>query len=180
MQIIYFLAICLGTLVVVLIFVVAKYRKKVNETGLLREKVIGKAEEKAEKIIENAATVSASLEEHISRIIKEKTHESLNNILGSLKNSADSDLRQFTDEIKNETSDFKALYNQKLAQEIEKIEFDLEGYKKARRMAADKEAGEMVKKIVKEALGEELDEAKHEEIVKRALDKAVEAGAFKK
>lgn len=180
-----------------------------DEANLKAEEVIRKAIDRAERIILDAEIVKTDflkkVEENLERVGEEGVRElkvdsegfdqkykdlfegmkaeylkHANNTLTSVEKITDEELEDFRKSLRSETVGSQEIINKKVSEEFEKVNQEIQEYKKNQIGNIDKEISTLVAKISKEVLGKTLTPSEHEKIIIDSLENAKKDGLFAK
>lgn len=154
-----------------------------------QEKVLLKAQDKAQKIIERASKKAnqiliqsnffhKSLKESLRQELKDAVSKSVKIYQIELETGIKKSLIDLQEIIKKQLKENQEFLQNKTKEEWIMIEKDLIEYKKQRKLETDKIISEEIKKLVAESFIKVMPESMKEKLVFEALDKAKKDGFF--
>ncbi len=183
------------------------FLKAHDEADQKAEEIIKKAIDRAEKIILDAEIVKTDflnrVEENLERVgeqgvrelkvdseefdkkykdlfegLKQEYLNHANTTLESVGKIADEELEDFRKVLRSETVESQELISKKISEEFDRVQKEIEDYKKNRVDNIAQEISTLVNKIAKDVLGKSLTAEQHGEIILQALENAKKDGLF--
>lgn len=140
-----------------------------KEAGIVREaeKILGRAQDKAEEIVTGAQDFKDDLRKNLESVFERAVEKSVNSLekdAGSLKN-----LYEHT---------FERVLERGVREELNRAAKEIADYKNEQKAKINERITQVVAQISREVLGKALSLEQHEQLIVEALDEAKKAGLF--
>lgn len=167
--------------------------------------IITNANKKAKEIVRNALSIKKSSEKDLEKTLEEfekeqealiqKTSEDLfekynikvddnqdikvsSNISKDIETYSDIQISEYKEIIEKETLESQKIIEQKTADEYQKIEEELNTFKKEKMKNIEENLHRIIKEVTEAAIGKSLNLEDKEDLIKKALEEAKKSGKF--
>ncbi|GEM_PF-4579713 len=110
--------------------------------------------------------------------IKQEYMEQLHEVVQQIKESSESEMQGYRDSLRQETIDAQQIVGQKINEEFEKSQREIQVYKQKQIDQIDKSIQSKVDDIAKKVFGKAISAELHEKLIIEALEEAKKKGVF--